>query len=382
MEHRAFFHLDLAVLELSGQHLLGKQTFLHLRLLQCQTDLRLGTRGLHDIQPLLTGLLIGGSEYLHLITTLQLLTDRHHPSVDTSARTGITDLRMDMVGKVEHRSPHRKLMQVATRRKDKDLILVEFHLKLVHRLHAVRTLQHVSDSSEPLVEPCLTLHTLIAPMGSHTSLSNLVHTFRAYLHLHPFLLRTEHCDMQTLITIRLGYTKPVAQTLRIRLVHIRHYRIGLPTLHLLLFNGTVDDDTDGEEVIDTFEGTLLLLHLLPDAVDALRATLDVTVDTCCLHLLLYWFDETVDIGITGCFRLTQFFADMVVGVVLHILKREVFEFTLQLIESEFMSQRRIEISRFLAHLDLCLLILRVAYLAHQVHTVGNHNKDHAHVLSQ
>ena len=92
MEHDGVFHLDLAVLELTLQHLLGEEAVLHLRLFQCQTDLRFGTRGLHNVQPLLTRLLISRCQHLYLVATLQLVTDRHHTSVDTATRTLIAHL--------------------------------------------------------------------------------------------------------------------------------------------------------------------------------------------------------------------------------------------------------------------------------------------------
>ena len=47
-----------------------------------------------------------------------------------------------------------------------------------------------------------------------------------------------------------------------------------------------------------------------------------------------------------------------------------------------MSQRGIEIGCLLRYLQLGLHILCVANLPHQVHTVGNHNQDHAHILGK
>ena len=110
-----------------------------------------------------------------------------------------------MVCEVEHRRSHGKLKQVATRSKHKNLVLIEIHLKLVHRLHTLRVLQHTTYVSKPLVKSRLALHAFVSPVGSHTTLGHLVHALGAYLHLHPFLFRTEHGDMQTLITIRLRY---------------------------------------------------------------------------------------------------------------------------------------------------------------------------------
>ena len=68
--HNAVVHLQLTVLELSFQHLLGKEPLLDLRLLQCQTNLRACSRGLGNVQPVLLRLLVGAGHNLHLVTTL------------------------------------------------------------------------------------------------------------------------------------------------------------------------------------------------------------------------------------------------------------------------------------------------------------------------
>ena len=372
--------LYLAVLELALEHLLGEESLFDSSLLERQSDLRLGTRGLDNREPLLTRLLVRRGEDLHLVATLQLVADGHHLAVDAPTSTLVAQLGVDMVGKVEHRGTYGELPKVTGRREHEHLVFVEIHLELVHGLHALRVLEHRADTREPLVEASLALHALIAPVGSHTALGNLVHALGTYLHLHPLLLRTQDGDVERLVAIRLRHAEPVAQALGIGLIHIGDDRIGLPALHLLLLFRTVDDDADGEEVVYALEAALLLVHLLPDAVDRLRAALDVTVDTRCLHLLRDRLDEPFDIGIARSLCLVELLADHVVGIVLHILQREVFELALQLVESELMGQGSIEIGSLLRHLHLRLDILRVADLAHQVHTVGNHDEDHAHVL--
>ena len=47
-----------------------------------------------------------------------------------------------------------------------------------------------------------------------------------------------------------------------------------------------------------------------------------------------------------------------------------------------MSQRSVEVCSLLADAILCLLILSVAYLPHQVNTVCYHNEYDAHILGK
>ena len=108
----------------------------------------------------------------------------------------------------------------------------------------------------------------------------------------------------------------------------------------------------------------------------------MTLNTSGFHLFLYRFDESIYIGITRCFCGIQFLTDHIVGIVLHILQREIFELTFQFIESEFMSQRGIEIGSLLRHFHFGFNILGITNLAHQVDAISNHNKNHPHILSK
>ena len=68
---------------------------------------------------------------------------------------------------------------------------------------------------------------------------------------------------------------PVAHALGIGRVEVRHHRIGRPAELFLGLLRAVDDDADGEDVVDALEGHVLLVHLRPDREDRLRAALDV-----------------------------------------------------------------------------------------------------------
>ena len=124
MEHDRVLRINLAVLEFPFQHLLGKEAVLHLCLLQSQAYLRLGSRGLHNVQPFLTRLLYRGCENLHLITAFQQLADTDHATIDASTSTLVAYLRVNMIGEVEHGSTHRELVKIPFRRKYEHLVFV------------------------------------------------------------------------------------------------------------------------------------------------------------------------------------------------------------------------------------------------------------------
>ena len=213
-------------------------------------------------------------------------------------------------------------------------------------------------------------------------LSNIVHALGAYLHFHPFIFRSEHSDVEALIAIALRHAEPVTQSFWVGLIHIGDDGVDLPALLFLLFQRRVEDDADGKEVVDALEAALLLLHLLPDGVDALGAPLDMKFQSSLFEPCLDRSDEAVDVSVARLFGGVELFLDHIIGIVLEVFEREVLQLTLQRVESELMGQRRIEIAGLFRYLVLCLPVRRVANLPHDIHPVGDHNKDHAHILGE
>ena len=170
-------------------------------------------------------------------------------------------------------------------------------------------------------------------MGSNAALSHLVHSLCANLNLHPLVLRAFYRDVQTLISIRLRHGKPIAHALWVRGVHVGDDGECLPALLFFFLGRTVDNDSDGKEVVNAFKGAFLLLHLLPYRMDGLGTALHVEFQSSCRQLLANRGDEMLNIGITGSLGGIQLFLDVIVSVVLHVLEREVFQLALQLVES-------------------------------------------------
>ena len=314
---------------------------------------------------------------------MELLTEGHHLIIYTRARASRAYLRVDVVGHIQHRSPFGEFQQVALGGEDVYLVVVEVHAELIHRLHTAGTFQHLPDAVQPFVHAAtLGLHAFVSPVGGDASLGHLVHPLCAYLHLHPFLLRSQHGDVQTLVAIRFWHAEPVAHTLGVRGVHIGDDGERLPALLFLLLRLTVYDDAYGKEVVHALELAFLLLHLLPDGVYALRAPLHVELQSGLFQLLFYRPNKLADIGIAHLLRGVQLLLDVIVGIGLQVFQRQVFQFALHLVETQFVSQWRIQIGRLFAHSPFGLLVVGIANLSHQVHAVGNHDQDHTHILGK
>ena len=219
-------------------------------------------------------------------------------------------------------------------------------------------------------------------MGSQTTLGDLIHPFRADLHFHPLALGAEDGDVQALVAVGFGNRQPVAHTLGVGLIHIRDDAEHLPAVLLLAVERRVENDANSKEIIHALEGTVLLLHLLPNTVNGLRAPLHVVLQSRSLKFLIYGTNEPFDISIAAFLCGVELLFNMVVCIVLQVLERQVFEFALQFVESELVSQRSIEVRRFCGHPPPGFVVLRLLNITHDAHARSDDNKYDAHILCE
>ena len=104
--------------------------------------------------------------------------------------------------------------------------------------------------------------------------------------------------------------------------------------------------------------------------------------SCCLQLFPYRFDESCDIAVARFLCSVQFLLYVVVHIVLRIFQRQVFQFRLQLIQSQFVCERSIKVCSFVGHLEPRFLIGAVFDLPHQVDAVGYDYQDNPHVFCE
>ena len=381
--HGGFVVLHFAVLEAAFEGFLGKSGTLQLHLGELLAYLGACLGGNGYVEPVAFGCLVGIGQDFHLVTALQLGSHRHILAIHTPTGTTAAYIRMNAVGKVEHGSTLGQLEQVALGGEDKDFVTIEIDLELIDQLFIAggRGFESRTDVLEPFLQfRSAVLHTLVTPMGSQTSLGNLVHTLGTNLHFHPFALRPHDGDVQAFVAVGFGHTQPVAHPLGIGSIHVGNDGEDLPAVLLFLVRLAIQNDTDGKKVVDALKIATLLLHLLPDGVDALGTAFHVELETCSLQLLFNRTDEVGDIEVTRTLRFVQLVLDHVVGIVLQVFEREVFQFRLD--EVELVCQGCIELACFLSYLAALFIGSAFLDLTHQVDTVGNDDEDDAHVFGK
>ena len=381
-EHR-FVIINLAVVHLAFEHLLGHAGLFALQFLYALANLGARLSCDYNVQPVLLGRLVLAGQDFHLVAALQFLSDGHVLVADFGSDALVAHLGVDAVGKIQNGGSHGQFEQVAFGREHKHFVFNQILLELVHQLHVVAGFQHAAHVGQPFVHTALSApDAFVSPVGGKSVFGNIVHSFRANLHLHPFLFGPQYSNVQTLVTVALGYAQPVAHSFGVALVHVGDDAEGLPAVHLFFFRFAVQNDAYGKKVIYAIHAYMLLFHLLPDAVDAFCASFHVELQSGFAQLFLNGVNEVGNVGVATSFRFVQLFLDMVVGIVFQIFETQVLQFAFQLVQTQFVSQRSIKICRFHGHLALCFHLWRVFDLAHGVHSVCQHDENHAHVFSK
>ena len=183
-------------------------------------------------------------------------------------------------------------------------------------------------------------------MRCKSSFSNFVHTLCADLHLHPFALRSFNGDVERLVAIGFRNGNPVFEARHIGSVDIGNDGIGNPAILLFLFLRRVENDANGKEVVHFIEIHVFFLHLIPDAIDRLGSPLDFEFNVGILQSLTNRFYEMRHIAVADLLGFVELFCDLRVDFSVEIFQRKVFELGFNGVESETVSQRRIEIACF------------------------------------
>lgn len=185
---------------------------------------------------------------------MEHLANRDGAVVHLAARAGGPQIGVDVEGEVEQRGPLGQLAQVAVGGEDEDFTRGGLGVEAL-RQRMGRILHQLAQPAEPLLAGGGALtYPLVAPVGRDTALGYGVHALGANLHLDPPPLGRDG-RVERLVAVRLGDGYPVAHAVGVGRVEVGDDGVDRPAEPLLILQRAVDDDADGEDVVDPFEGT-------------------------------------------------------------------------------------------------------------------------------
>ena len=142
----------------------------------------------------------------------------------------------------------------------------------------------------------------------------------------------------------------------------------------------VHQHTDRQKIIDLAQFLMVAQHLFMDAVKILRPALDLARD---IHRIKMLFD-LAHCRMDHCLTLTAFDLDLLDQIViylrLHITERQILQLPLDRINTQTVSQRRIDLHR-LARNRLLLMHRHKLHRPHIMQPVGQFYHNYTDILS-
>src|SRR5205085_12119518 len=114
------------------------------------------------------------------------------------------------------------------------------------------------------------------------------------------------------------------------------------------------DDADGNQIEDLVVADLLLLDLVPDAVEVLRAALDLRLDPLRVEALAQLGDGELDLFLALAPRADHLLDELVVLLRLGVLEGQVLQLPLEVPDAEPVRERSENLQRFLGDAALAL----------------------------
>ena len=357
------------------------QIFFALVFLEPGTDLVLGLWGFDELEPVAVwSAAVFGAQDLDGVAGLQLVIEWHDLAVDFCADALVTDLGVDAVSKVKRCGAGWQLVNFAGWREHKDGVAEELELDVVEEFLAV---DGVLLQLFELLQPVELVGVLwrfaaaglfVEPVGSNTVFGDLVHLKGTNLDLKAFAARSDDGGVQGLVKVWLWHGDVVFDAAWHWFPQGMH-----EAEHDVAILHGVDEDADGDEVVDLIEVFVLVDHLAVDAVEMFWSAGDLVFEVDGVHFPAQIADDFVDVFQAFLALHGNALNEVVVDLWLEISKREVFELPFELDDTETVCQRRIDLQCFLS--DAFLLLWRLeTHGAHVVQSVGELDDDDADIL--
>ena len=331
------------------------------------------------VQPVPAGSAAFGGQDVHLIPGFQLVVEGHQFPADLSAPAAVPDLRVDVVSEINRGGTGGQINDVAAGGENIHPVPENIGFHAVHELtgvfHVLPPLHQLADVVHPAVEIRVVVTALLVPpVGGDPVFGALVHLLGADLHLQGFAVIVNHGGVQGLVEIILGGGDVI----------VKFAGDGPPggvdspqSLVTLLFGG--EDDTHAAHIVNHLEGHALALHLAVDGIDMLGAGGDVCLKAGLLHHLHQADFDRHHLPLALGAAFLEAAGDLVVGLRVDVAQGKVFQFPLDLPDTEAVRQRSEDVHRLLG--DAPLLVRRhVVQCAHIVQAVRQFDQHHAGVI--
>ena len=187
--------------------------------------------------------------------------------------------------------------------------------------------------------------------------------------------------MEGLIAVGLWMIDPVAKTVGVTLVDLVERDVNLETLvHFLLPLQGDKDNAHGQDVIDFLKCDVFVLHLRPNGIWSLDACLDGIFESHLVECLTDGSRKIVKEFVAVLLGEGKLLFDFLIFLGMLKLEAQIFQLILNLVQSQPVSQRRIDIKRLTSNLVLLIGRLR-RQCAHVVQTVADLDENDSNIVA-
>ena len=191
----------------------------------------------------------------------------------------------------------------------------------------LRVIQDFFNGFQPFAEFTFILTTssfFVFPVCSKTLFSYVVHPLTSNLHFNPLSFVTHQSHMESLIAVGFRMADPVAQAVGMWLIYAGNGYIDVEAvIQLFFFVFGSEYDTYSQNIIDFFEGDVLVLHFIPNGIRRLDSCqypigkshlVELGTNRSC-----EFFEQTFSFGLCGF----QFVFYLLIGFWMFILEAQI-----------------------------------------------------------
>ncbi len=351
---------------------------LFLLFLEPGLDLRPRSRGFDPTQPVAVRIVIRRGANFNRVAVVQLIAQRYDAAIHFSADALMANIGVNGKGKVDWRGPAREGPYFAFWGEDVDFLRKHVDFDRLHKFDRIGEIllpgQQVTQPGKAAVGGILRRPFLVAPMSGNALFRRAMHVFGANLQLQPLALRPYHGGVERLVHIRLGERDVILEPAWDRFPQgVNDAQAGVTV------RNRIGNHSDGQDIVDIFNGGLLPLHFLVNTVEIFRPPHKMALD---VHFVQGVFNQRLGPSNQALSRLLsvhELFRQLRIHTRIDIPKGEIFELGFQPGNAKAIGEGGVNIQGFLANPAL-LVFGQVFQRAQVVQPVGKFDENHANVF--
>ncbi len=223
----------------------------------------------------------GLSDDLNGISVLKLIFQRNDRPVHLGADARVAHIRVNAVSVIDRRCTLRESLHISGRREDIYLVGKKRQLQIFHEFPRIFQLvlkfeQFAQSLDLHFIAALQVASLLVTPVCSNSLFRPFMHLSGPDLNFHSFAVRPDDGRVERAIVVGFRHGDVVLESSRDRFPYCVNHAQRLVTF--FFFVG-IDNDSESHEVINFIEVDALLLHLFINAVEMLRPSLHLSLQS-------------------------------------------------------------------------------------------------------